>query len=148
MKVILLQDVKSIGKKGQIIDTSDGYAKNFLIPRELGIEATKSNLNDLMLKEKAEEKRTADEYKEALLLAGKLKEKTINLSVKAGENGKIFGSVTNKEIAAALLEQAGISIDKKKIILPETIKTIGTKEVDVKIHSKVDAKITVNITEA
>ena len=148
MKIILLQDVKSIGKKDQIINVSDGYAKNFLIPRGLGVEATKANLNDLAQKEKAEERKKEEEYKEALELSKKLREKTVNISVKAGENGKIFGSVTNKEIAAALLEQTGISLDKKKIALAEPIKTTGEKEVEVKIHSKIDSKIIVNITEA
>lgn len=145
MKVILLEDVKSIGKKGQLVNVSDGYAKNFLLPKKLGVEATKSNLNDLELKKKSDEKKRQQEYEAALKLAEELKQKVVLVKVKAGENGKIFGSVTSKEISAALEESTGIKIDKKKIVLDEPIKNVGKMTLPVKIHSKVSAQIEINV---
>ena len=117
MKLILLEDVKGVGKKGDIVNKNDGYAINYLIPKKLAVEATKSNINDLELKKKADERRKKEEYEEAKALGDKIKDKVVKVSVKAGENGKVFGSVTNKEIAAALLSQTGIDIDKKKVKL-------------------------------
>lgn len=114
MKLILLEDVKGVGKKGDVVNKNDGYALNFLIPKKLAVEATKSNINDLELKKKADERRKKEEYEEAKELGEKLKDKIVKVSVKAGENGKVFGSVTNKEISAALLQQTGIDIDKRK----------------------------------
>ena len=115
MKLILLEDVKSVGKKGDIVNKNDGYALNYLIPKKLAVEATKANMNDLELKKKAEEKRKKEELEEAKKIAEQLNDKVVKVSVKAGENGKVFGSVTNKEIADALAKQTGMDIDKKKI---------------------------------
>lgn len=148
MKVILLQDVKNVGKKGQLINASDGYAKNFLIPKKLGVEATNANINDLELKKKADEKRKQEELNEAKALSEKIKEITVKVSVKAGENGKVFGSVTNKEICTALEAQTGIKIDKKKIILTEPFKMVGKRHVDIKLHPQVTAELQVEITES
>ncbi|MEA5084195.1 MAG: 50S ribosomal protein L9 [Lachnospiraceae bacterium] len=148
MKVILLEDVKSVGKKGDIVNASEGYAKNFLIPRKLGVEANASNLNDIKLKKQSEDKRKAEELAAAKELKAKLEEKTVKIPVKTGENGKLFGSVTNKEIAVALEEQAGIKVDKKKIVLDDQIKMVGEKTVVIKIHPQVSAELKVAIIEA
>lgn len=148
MKVILLEDVKSVGKKGDIVNASEGYAKNFLIPRKLGVEANASNLNDIKLKKQSEDKRKAEELSAAKELKAKLEEKTVKIPVKTGENGKLFGSVTNKEIAVALEEQAGIKVDKKKIVLDDQIKMVGEKTVVIKIHPQVSAELKVAIIEA
>lgn len=148
MKVILLADVKGVGKKGQEVNASDGYAKNFLIPRKLGIEANASNLNDLKLKKQSDDKRKAEELEAAKKTKELLEAKEIKIAVKSGENGKLFGSVTNKEIAQALEDAAGVKIDKKKVVLEEQIKMVGTKTVPVKIHPQVTAEIKVVITEA
>ena len=145
MKLILLEDVKGVGKKGDVINKNDGYAKNFLIPQKLAIEATKSNINDLELKKKADDKRKKEELAEAQELGKKLEELTVKVSVKAGDNGRVFGSVTNKEIAAALLKQTGIDIDKKKISFDEPIKMIGKRIVKVKLHQKVTVELSVEI---
>lgn len=147
MKVILLEDVKNVGKKGQLVNASDGYAKNFLFPKKLAVEATKSNMNDLELKKKAEEKRRQQELDEAKELAKQMEAKEVIVSVKIGENGKTFGSVTNKEIAEALEKQTGLKIDKKKIVLEEPIKMVGSRTVIVKIHPQVNAEINVKIIE-
>lgn len=147
MKVILLDDVKNVGKKGQLINASEGYAKNFLFPRKLAVEATKANINELELKKKAEDKRKEQEYQEASALGKELEEKKIIIAVKTGENGKLFGSVTNKEISAALEDQTGLKIDKKKIVLEEPFRMIGERHVTIKLHPKVTAELTVQITE-
>lgn len=147
MKVILLEDVKNVGKKGQLVNASDGYAKNFLFPKKLAVEATKSNMNDLELKKKAEEKRKQQELEEARELAKQMEAKEVIVSVKTGENGKTFGSVTNKEIAEALEKQTGLKVDKKKIVLEEPIKMVGSRTVIVKIHPQVNAEINVKIME-
>ena len=141
MKLILLEDVKGVGKKGDVVNKNDGYALNFLIPKKLAVEATKSNINDLELKKKADERRKKEEYEEAKELGEKLKDKIVKVSVKAGENGKVFGSVTNKEISAALLQQTGIDIDKKKITFNDPIKMVGRRTVKVKLHPKVTVEI-------
>lgn len=148
MKVILLEDVKSVGKKGEIVNASEGYAKNFLIPRKLGVEANASNLNDIKLKKQSEDKRKAEELAAAKELKAELEEKTVKIAVKTGDNGKLFGSVTNKEIAVALEEQAGIKVDKKKIVLDDQIKMVGEKTVVIKIHPQVSAELKVAIIEA
>ena len=145
MKLILLEDVKGVGKKGDVVNKNDGYALNFLIPKKLAVEATKSNINDLELKKKADERRKKEEYEEAKELGEKLKDKIVKVSVKAGENGKVFGSVTNKEISAALLQQTGIDIDKKKITFNDPIKMVGRRTVKVKLHPKVTVELSVEI---
>lgn len=147
MKVILLEDVKSIGKKGSLINVSEGYAKNYLFPKKLALEATKSNINELELKKKADDKKRQEELQQAQALGKKLEEKPVKVSVKTGENGKLFGSVTNKEISAALEEQTGLKIDKKKIILEEPIRMVGTRHVTIKLHPQVSIELTVEITE-
>ena len=145
MKLILLEDVKGVGKKGDILNKNDGYAINYLIPKKLAVEATKSNINDLELKKKADERRKKEEYEEAKALGDKIKDKVVKVSVKAGENGKVFGSVTNKEIAAALLSQTGIDIDKKKITFDDPIKMVGRRTVKVKLHPQVTVEMAVEI---
>ena len=148
MKIILLQDEKKLGRKGDIIEASDGYARNYILPKKIGVEATAKNLNDLKLK-KANESRIAQEQLDmAKELAGQLEEKQVVVKIKAGEGGKTFGSVSSKEIAAACREQCGIEIDKKKIVLPENLKNIGSYEVSVKLHPQVTGKLTVKVVEA
>ena len=115
MKMILLQDVKSVGKKGDLINASEGYAKNFLLPRKLAVEATKSNLNDYELKQKAEAKRKQEELEKAQATAKELEDKVVTIKVKTGGNGKLFGSVTNKEVAEEIVKQTRLDIDKKKV---------------------------------
>ena len=148
MKMILLQDVKSVGKKGDLINASEGYAKNFLLPRKLAVEATKSNLNDYELKQKAEAKRKQEELEKAQATAKELEDKVVTIKVKTGGNGKLFGSVTNKEVAEEIVKQTKLDIDKKKLVLPDPIKTFGTHEVPVKLHKDVTAKLTVKVVEA
>lgn len=145
MKLILLEDVKGVGKKGDIVNKNDGYALNFLIPKKLAVEATKGNINEIELKKKAEEKKKKEELEEAKRLAEELKEKIVKVTVKAGENGKVFGSVTNKEIAVALAAQTGMDIDKKKISFDEPIKMVGRRTVKVKLHPQVTVELTVEI---
>jgi large subunit ribosomal protein L9 len=147
MKVILLQDVKGSGKKGQTINASDGFAANFLIPRKLAVEATEGNVNTLKQQKKADDRKKADELANAQAIAKKLESITVKVSVKTGDNGKLFGSVTNKEIAQAMEEQSGMKIDKKKVVLDEPIKMTGEKTVDVKVHPQVTAKVKVAIIE-
>jgi len=147
MKVILLEDVKSVGKKGQVVNASEGYAKNFLFPKKLAVEANNSNMNELNLKNKAEERRKAQELEDAKNLAEKLEKIVVKIPVKTGEGGKLFGSVTNKEIAAAIEKNEGLKVDKKKIVLNDQIKMIGKKTVQVKLHAKVTASLTVEIVE-
>ena len=137
MKIILLEDVKGVGKKGQTINASDGYAR----------KATPANMNTLKLQQKAEEKRKAEELAQARAAAEKLENLTVNIAVKTGEGGKLFGSVTNKEIAAALEKQHGLKIDKKKIVLADQIKMVGERHVEVKLHPQVTAELKVKITE-
>ncbi len=145
MKLILLENVKGVGKKGDIVNKNDGYAINFLIPKKLAVEATNANLNDLELKKKSEAKRKKEELEEAQRLGAELNDKVVKVKVKAGENGKVFGSVTNKEIASALLEQTGIDIDKKKISFDDPIKMVGRRIVKVKLHPQVTVELTVEI---
>ncbi len=147
MKVILLADVKGTGKKGQLVNASDGYANNFLLPKKLALAATNENINNLKLQKKAEEKKKAEELAAAKELGAKLAEKDIKVTVKAGENGKVFGSVTNKEIAAAIEAQTGLVVDKKKIVINDPIKMVGTRHVNIKLHPEVTVEVKVIITE-
>ncbi|MCD7904134.1 MAG: 50S ribosomal protein L9 [Clostridiales bacterium] len=146
MKVILLEDVKNVGKKGQVINASDGYAKNHLFPRKLAIEANKANMTALDRKNKAAEAKLEAEYQEAKALGEKIEALTVNIDVKSGVSGKIFGSVTGKEIAQALKEQTGIEVDKRKIVIPEPIKNVGENSVTIKLHTKVSASLKLNIS--
>ena len=148
MKVILLQDVKSLGKKDQIVEVSDGYARNMILPKKLGVEATPKNMNDLKLKKAHEDKVAAEILAEAQALAAKMKEESVSLTIKMGEGGRTFGSISSKEVAEAMKTQLGHDIDKKKIVLKEPIKTPGTHIVDVKLHTKVTAQMTVKVAEA
>lgn len=148
MKVILLQDVKSLGKKDDVVEVSDGYAKNFLFSKKLGIEATSKNLNDLKLKKANNEKIAAQNLAEAKEYAKLVEEKTVVVRLKAGEGGKTFGSVSSKEISSEAKAQFDMDIDKKKIVLNDAIKTFGTFEVPVKLHPQVTATLKVKVEEA
>ena len=148
MEIILLQDVKTLGKKGETVSVNDGYARNFILPKKLGIEANAKNINDLKLQKAHEEKLALEQLEAAKELAGRLEEKPVALTIKAGEGGKTFGSISTKEIAKGVLDQLGIDIDKKKIVLPEPLKTFGSHQVNVKLHKDIAAKLTVNITES
>lgn len=147
MKIILLEDVKSLGKKDEIVDVSDGYARNYVLPKKLGLEATSKNLNDLKLKKAHEDKVAAEILAQAKELADKMKDESITLSIKVGEGGKTFGSVSSKEIAEAMKSQLGHNIEKKKIVLKEPIKSLGTHIVDIKLHTKVTAQMSVKVVE-
>jgi len=143
MKVILLQDVKSLGKEGEVVNVSDGYARNFIIPKKLGLEATDRNLNDLKLKKKYDARLAEGILEDAEALKTRLEAGQIELPMKVGEGERLFGSVSNKEIAEAVREQLGLKIDKKKILLKEVIKTLGTHTVSVKLHPKVIGELKV-----
>ena len=145
MKVILLNDIKGVGKKDQIIEASDGYARNYLFPKKLAIEATKENLGKLESKNEANKFKKQNEKNDAIEVANKLKELVLTIKVKAGENGKIFGGVTSKEISDGLKKDYQIDIDKKKINLNETVKTLGTITVDIKLYEGVTGKLKVDI---
>lgn len=147
MKIILLQDVKSLGKKGEIVNVNDGYARNFILPKKLGLEATGKNLNDLKLQKANEEKVAQQIWDEAKELGKKIEAGKVELAIKIGEGGRAFGSVSSKEIAVAVKEQMGYDIDKKKIQLKDAIKTLGTHTVPVKLHPKVTAELKVIVTE-
>lgn len=148
MKVILLEDVKALGKKGQVVEVSDGYGKNFILKKKLGVEANGANMNDLKLQKAQNEKLAKEQLEAAKAMAASLEEMSVTLSIKAGEGGKAFGSVSSKEIASAYKEQNGVEIDKKKIQLPEAIKTFGTHEVPVKLHPQVTGMLRVKVVEA
>lgn len=148
MQVVLLEDVKALGKKGQIVKVNDGYARNFILPKKLGVEATTKNLNDLKLQKANADRIAAEQLAAAKELAEKIGNLSITLTMKAGEGGKAFGSVSGKEIAAAAADQLGLELDKKKLVLPEPIKTFGTHEVPVKLHKDVTAKLAVKVVEA
>ena len=147
MKVILLQDVKSLGKKGEIVNVNDGYARNFILPKKLGVEATGKNLNDLKLQKNNEKKVAQENLDAAKKLAAELAEGKVELAIKVGEGGRAFGSVSSKEIAAAVKEQMGLDGDKKKIQLKEAIKSLGTHIVSVKLHPEVTAELKVVVKE-
>lgn len=147
MKVILLEDVKSLGKKGEVVNVNDGYARNLLFKKNLGIEATKQNLNDLKLQKQNNDKLEAERLQEAKDLAKELEQKEVVLAIRAGSDGRVFGSVSTKEIAEAAKEQLGYELDKKKMQLKEAIKSIGTFQVPVKLHPKVTAQLKVLVKE-
>lgn len=147
MEVILLEDVKSLGKKGQIVKINDGYARNYVLPKKLGLEANAKNLNDLKLEKARQAKQAAEELQEAKELAVKVEEKPVKLTMKTGEGGKTFGTISTKEISAEAKKQLGLDIDKKKMKLDEPIKTLGIHIVTVKLHKEVTAKLTVVVGE-
>ena len=147
MKVILLEDVKALGKKGQIVDVSDGYARNAILPKKLGVEATPKNLNDLKLQNQHADKVAQENYENAQELAKQVETVKVVVKLKAGKDGRTFGSISTKEIAIAAKEQTGLDLDKKKMQLNEAIKTLGTYEVPVKLHPKVTAKLSVHVVE-
>ncbi|MDE5718957.1 MAG: 50S ribosomal protein L9 [Lachnospiraceae bacterium] len=148
MKIILLEDVKTLGKKGDSVAVSAGYARNFVLPKKLGVEANAKNKNDLKLQKANADKVAKEQLEAAKELAGVLETKEVTLKMKSGEGGRAFGSVSSKEIAQAAKEQCGLELDKKKIQLPEPIKALGVYEVAVKLHPKVTGKLRVKVTEA
>ena len=148
MKIILLQDEKKLGKKGDIIEASEGYARNYILPKKIGVEATPKNMNDLKLQKANADKIAQEQLDAAKALAAELESKQITVKIKAGEGGKAFGSVSSKEIAAAFKEQHGIEIDKKKIQLPESLKNFGSYEVSIKLHPQVTGKLAVKVAES
>ena len=148
MKVILTEDVKSLGKKGEIVEVSDGYARNFILKKKLGLEATARNMNDLKLKKANEEKIAKEQLEAAKVFAEELKEKVVTVSIKTGEGGRVFGSVSTKEIAAAAKAQLNLDIDKKKLNLQEPIRMVGTVIVHYKVHPKVTGELKVKVVEA
>ncbi len=148
MKVILQEDVKSLGKKGDIVNVSDGYARNMILPKKLGVEANAKNLNDLKLRNQHEEKVAQENLAKAKELAEEISSKEVMVTLKTGEGGKTFGSVSTKEIAAAAKEQIGMELDKKKMQLPDGgLKTLGVHEVKIKFHPKVTGTLKVKVTE-
>ena len=148
MKVILLEDVKSLGKKGDVVKVSDGYARNMLLPKKLGVEATSKNMNDLKLAKKNEDRLAAEQLAAAQEMKKDLEAKTVTVSIKVGEGGKTFGSVSSKEIAEAVKKQYHLDIDKKKLQLDNPIRELGTTEVPLKLHPKVTAQLKVSVVEA
>ena len=148
MKVILTADVKSLGKKGEIVDVSDGYARNMLLPKKLGVEANSKNINDLKLQKANEDKVAKEILEQAKALADEIAEKSVTVSIKVGEGGKTFGSVSSKEIAEAAKAQINLELDKKKIQLSSPIRTLGVTMVPVKLHPKVTAELKVHVKEA
>ncbi len=145
MKVILLEDVKSLGKKGEIVGTSDSYARNVLFAKKLALEANNKNLNDLKLKKKHEEKVEAENLEAAKELAKRLEDLKVELTIKTGKGGKAFGSVSTKEISAAAKEQLHLELDKKKMLLDEPIKSLGVHEVQIRLHPKVTGVLRVQV---
>ena len=148
MKIILLPDEKKLGKKGDVIEVSEGYARNFILPKKIGVEATPKNMNDLKLQKANSDKIAQEQLDAAKEMAARLGDKQVVVKIKAGEGGRAFGSVSSKEIAAACKEQHNIEIDKKKIQLPESLKNFGSYEVAVKLHPQVTGKLTVKVLEA
>lgn len=148
MEVILLEDVKSLGKKGELVKVNEGYARNFILKKNLGVEATPKNLNDLKLKKANEEKLAKEKLEEAKKLADDLGKMSVTLKMKSGEGGRTFGSVSTKEIANAVKDQLNMDLDKKKLVLDGPIRTLGTHIVSVRLHKDVMGKLTVKVTEA
>lgn len=148
MEIILLEDVKSLGKKGEIVSVNDGYGRNFILKKKLGIEANSKNLNDLKLQKANEARIVQEKLDEAKKLAEEIAGKHVTLSIKSGEGGRTFGSVSTKEIAEAVKKQLGYDLDKKKMILDEPIKTLGTHIIQLKLHKDVIGKLEVKVTEA
>lgn len=147
MEVILLEDVKSLGKKGEIVKVNDSYARNCLLPKKLGLEANNKNLNDLKLQNANKAKIEKEKLEEAKALAERMKEMSVTLEIKSGEGGKTFGSVSTKEIAEAVKKQLGLELDKKKMVLDEPIRTLGNHIIQVKLHKDVTANLTVKVKE-
>ena len=147
MKVILLQDVKGKGKKGQMLEVSDGYARNYMLPRKMAIEATADAVNTMRMNDKATQERIALEKAEAMETAKKLREMTVTVTAKGGGNGRLFGSITNQEIADALKAKTGIALDKRKIVIADAIKNVGTYTVTCKLGYEITAPLTVKIEE-
>lgn len=147
MKIILLQDVKSLGKKGEIVNVSDGYARNMILPKKLGVEANSKNMNDLKLQNQHAEKVAQENLEAAKKLAEEIATKQVQVKIKTGEGGKIFGSVSTKEISAAAKEQLDLELDKKKMQLPDGLKSLGVHEVPIKLHPKVTATLKVKVVE-
>lgn len=148
MKVILLQDVKSLGKKGEVVNVNDGYARNALFPKKLAVEANAKNMNDLKLQNQHADKVAQENYEAALALAKELEDKKVVVKMKGGEGGRTFGSVSTKEIAAEAKKQLGLELDKKKMQLSEPIRSFGMTEVPIKLHPKVTGKFTVHVIES
>ena len=148
MKVILLQDVKGNGKKGQILEVSDGYARNFMLPKKLAMEATPDAINTMRMNDKAAAEKAARERAEAMDISRKLRELIVTVTAKGGGNGRLFGAVTTQEIAAALEKQSGIKLDKRKIVLNENIKNVGTYTATCKLGYEITAPLTIKIEEA
>ncbi len=148
MQVVLMEDVKALGKKGQVVKVNDGYARNFILPKKLGVEATPQNLNQLKQQKAHEAKVAAEQLAEAQALGAEMGKQSVKLAVKVGEGGRLFGAISSKEIAQAAKEQCGLELDKKKIVLPEPIKTLGVHTVPVKLHRDVTAELKVEVTEA
>lgn len=147
MKVILLEDVKSLGKKGEVVSVSDGYARNYVIPKKLGVEADSAHMNDLKLQKAHEDKVAREQLAAAQELAKTLEAKEVIVKMRSGEGGKAFGSISSKEIAAAAKSQCGLELNKKKLQLPEAIKSLGVYEVAVKLHPKVTGRLKVKVVE-
>lgn len=148
MKVILLEDVKALGKKGELVEVNEGYARNFILKKKLGLEATAKNLNDLKLKKANAEKVAKEQLEAAKVFAEELKEKVVTVKIKTGEGGRVFGSVSTKEIAAAAKSQLNLDIDKKKLNLQEPIRMVGTVIVLYKVHPQVTGELKVKVVEA
>ena len=148
MEIVLLEDVKALGKKGQVVKVNDGYARNFILPKKLGVEATAKNLNDLKLQKANDARIAAEQLAAAKELGEKIEKSAVTVSIKAGEGGRTFGSVSTKEIAKAAADQLHLDIDKKKMVLTDPIRSLGTFEVPIKLHKDVTAKLRVKVTEA
>lgn len=147
MKIILTQDVKSLGKKGEIVEVNQGYARNFVLPKKLGVEATPKNLNDLKLKNQNDEKVAAENLAAAQQLAGELKDKKVTVQMKVGEGGRTFGSVSSKEVAEEIKKQLGIEVDKKKLVMKDAVKALGGYNIGIKLHPQVTAEILLDVVE-
>ena len=145
MKVILLQDVKTLGKKGDTIDVNDGYARNYILPKKIGVEATNANVNDLKLQKANQAKVEKEQLDNAKALGEKIESISVTVPIKVGEGGRAFGAVTGKEIAKALSEQHKIEVDKKKIVLNDSLKSVGSFDVPIKLHTKVTASLKVHV---
>lgn len=145
MQIILLADVKSLGKEGDVVKVSDGYARNFILPKKLGVEATPKNMEELKERKAAEEQRQKEIYEEAKAFGEKLSASSVSLSIKGGQGGRTFGAVTAKEISAAIKEQLGYDVDKKKIVLAENLKNAGNYSVTIRLHPKVSVEMKVGI---
>ena len=148
MKVILLEEVKSLGRKGEVVNASDGYARNMLLPKKLAVAATDSNMKDLAAKKRGEEKLAKEQKEAAEALKANLEAKPVTVSIRVGESGKTFGSVSSKELAEAVKEQLGIEVDRKKMNLAQPIRELGTTTVEIRLHPQVSASLRVNVTEA